>query len=214
MTGFGAKDEQKRVRGLVADRIECPPELTRALSAALGERLQYVVVSDLDTGVEAVRYLSEGRRGRATLIPTVPSGERGPMAEASTEPGVVGRLFDLVRVSDEDRALAEHLLGDVLVVEDLEHARALHDRGQGRSLLVTRDGQVLGADGSLAGGDGEDAGAHLLASSARSASCARGRQAQQAMAARRRTHATLTRSRSAKRRSSLRAAMPRARAKL
>jgi chromosome segregation protein len=162
MTGFGAKDEQKRVRGLVADRFECPPELTRALSAALGERLQYVVVSDLDAGVEAVRYLSEGRRGRATLIPSVPSGERGALAETSTEPGVVGRLFDLVRVAEEDRALAEHLLGDVLVVEDLEHARALHDRGQGRNLLVTRDGQVLGADGSLAGGDGEDAGAHLL----------------------------------------------------
>jgi chromosome segregation protein len=164
MTGFGAKDEQKRVRGLVADRIECPPELTRALSAALGERLQYVVVSDLDTGVEAVRYLSEGRRGRATLIPTVPSGERGLLAISLSamngESGVIGRLFDLVRVSEEDRALAEHLLGDVLVVEDLEQARALHDRGQGKNLLVTRDGQVLGPDGSLAGGDGEDAGAH------------------------------------------------------
>jgi chromosome segregation protein len=166
MTGFSAKDEQKRVRGLVADRIECPPDLTRALSAALGERLQYVVVNDLDTGVDAVRYLSEGRRGRATLIPNVPSGERatfaGFSAEALAEAGVVGRLFDLVRVAEEDRALAEHLLGDVLVVSDLEQARALHDRGQGKSLLVTRDGQVLGPDGTLAGGDGEDAGAHLL----------------------------------------------------
>ncbi len=168
MTGFSAKDDQKRVRGLVADRIECPPDLTRALSAALGERLQYVVVDDLDTGVDAVRYLSEGRRGRATLIPSVPTGDRAPLrgesaeAEMIAEAGVVGRLFDLVRVAPEDRVLAEHLLGDVLVVDDLEHARARHDRGQGRNLLVTRDGHVLGSDGTLAGGDGEDVGAHLL----------------------------------------------------
>jgi chromosome segregation protein len=165
MTGFtkGAQGGKSRVHGLVADRLECPPQLTRALAAALGEKLQYVVVDDLSTGVDAVRYLSEGKRGRATLIPNVPSGEREASANAlPDEPGVFGRLLDLVQVQAADRALAEHLLGDVLVVENLERARALHERGQGRHLLVTRDGHVLGQSGVLSGGDGEDAGAHLL----------------------------------------------------
>ncbi len=164
MTGFSGAGagERTRVHGLVADRFECPPELTRALAAALGEKLQYVVVDDLATGVDAVRYLSEGRRGRATLIPSVPSGERATRDALPADAGVVGPLLELVEVAAQDRALAEHLLGDVMVVESLEAARAIHELGQGAHVLVTRDGQLLSADGTLSGGDGEDVGAHLL----------------------------------------------------
>ncbi|MGD8861292.1 MAG: chromosome segregation protein SMC [Myxococcales bacterium] len=162
MTGFTGSETGSRVHGLVADRFECASDLTHALAAALGERLQYVVVDDLETGVEAVRYLTEGKRGRATLIPSVPSGEHAADIAAPTGEGVVGRLLDLVQVHDGDRVLARHLLGDVVVVETLEQARRLHEQGQGKHLLVTRDGQVLGPDGTLSGGDGEDAGAHLI----------------------------------------------------
>jgi chromosome segregation protein len=172
MTGFSAQrsGEQKGVHGLVADRFECPPDLTRALAAALGGKLQYVVVDDLATGVDAVRYLSEGKRGRATLIPNVPSATAGERAAQSAErpsgEGVVGALLELISAQEQDRALAEHLLGDVIVVDSLEVARAIHESSQATGgasyMLVTRDGQVLAPDGSLSGGDGEDAGAHLI----------------------------------------------------
>jgi chromosome segregation protein len=161
MTGFGGRDAE-RVQGLVADRFECSPDLTQALAAALGERLQYVVVQDVNTGVDAVRYLSAGKHGRATLIPRVPTAVRRPDGEIPAGPGVVGRLMDLVQVRSDDDALARHLLGDVLVVEDLDVARRIHEAGQGDLLLVTRDGQLLASDGRLSGGEGEDAGAHLL----------------------------------------------------
>lgn len=150
------------VQGLLADRFDCPPELTRSLSAALGEKLQYVVVDDLSAGVDAVRYLSEGKRGRATLMPSVPRVTTAQQIDTPVGDGVVGALCDLVRVSDSDRVLAEHMLGDVLVVEDLDTARRLHEAGNDFRVLVTTDGQVLSADGSLSGGDGEDAGAHLI----------------------------------------------------
>ncbi|HEY2736069.1 MAG TPA: chromosome segregation protein SMC, partial [Polyangiales bacterium] len=127
--------------------------------------MQYVVVDDLTTGVDAVRYLSEGKRGRATLIPSVPrfesrlypSGESTPQSE-----GVIGSLLSLVRTNESDARLAEHMLGDVLVVETLEVARDLHEQGNALGMLVTRDGQVIYADGRLSGGDGEDSGAHLI----------------------------------------------------
>ncbi|HKU41527.1 MAG TPA: chromosome segregation protein SMC [Polyangiales bacterium] len=167
MTQYGREHGASKVQGLVADRFECPPELTKALAAALGERLQYVVVDDLTTGVDAVRYLSEGKRGRATLIPSVPLvGEHEQQLRAAQtaieQPGVIGPLLGLVRTSSEDRVLSEHMLGDVLVVESLDVARELHDRALGYGMLVTRDGQVLYADGRLSGGDGDDAGAHLI----------------------------------------------------
>ena len=171
MTQYGkASTGPSKVHGLLADRFECPPDLTKALAAALGERLQYVVVDDLTTGVDAVRYLSEGKRGRATLIPSVPRRREGADVGAELEavsswpdgPGVVGPLLRLLRTAESDRVLAEHMLGDVLVVDSLDVARELHEQGKAPGMLVTRDGQVIYRDGRLSGGDGEDAGAHLI----------------------------------------------------
>jgi chromosome segregation protein len=164
MTQYGGSHAPK-VHGLLADRFECAPELTKALAAALGERLQYVVVDDLTTGVDAVRYLSEGKRGRATLIPSVPRADaREPLPAAAWPegPGIVGPLLGLLRTAPNDQHLATHMLGDVLVVDSLEIARELHEQGRAPGMLVTRDGQVIYTDGRLSGGDGEDAGAHLI----------------------------------------------------
>ena len=165
MTQYGRSEGPSKVHGLLADRFECAPELTKALAAALGERLQYVVVDDLTTGVDAVRYLSEGKRGRATLIPSVPRADArasAPVQSWPEGPGILGPLLGLVRTAPSDQHLAEHMLGDVLVVESLEIARELHEQGRAPGMLVTRDGQVIYTDGRLSGGDGEDAGAHLI----------------------------------------------------
>jgi len=165
MTQYGRSEGPSKVHGLLADRFECAPELTKALAAALGERLQYVVVDDLTTGVDAVRYLSEGKRGRATLIPSVPRADArssAPVLAWPEGPGILGPLLGLVRTAPSDQHLAEHMLGDVLVVESLEIARELHEQGRAPGMLVTRDGQVIYTDGRLSGGDGEDAGAHLI----------------------------------------------------
>ncbi len=147
--------------GLVADRFDCAPENTRALAAALGDKLQYVLVEDLTVGIDAISYLAAEKRGRATLMPRVPrtAGRIASIPEGAS--GCVGRLRDLVQVVEADATLADHLLGDILVVEDIAAARALFDAGCGAT-LVTRQGEVLGADGRLSGGEGEDAGEHLI----------------------------------------------------
>jgi chromosome segregation protein len=121
-----------------------------------------VVVDCLDTSVEAIRYLHEGKRGRATLIPRVPICDLPERKDNPTDAGVVGYLIDLIKVTDEDRQLAEHMLGDVLVVENLDVARERHARAIDTGPIVTRAGEVLSSDGALCGGDGEDTGAHLI----------------------------------------------------
>jgi len=154
------KDEQGGPLGLVADRFDCAPEYTRALAAALGDKLQYVLVEDLAVGVDAIGYLATEKRGRATLMPRTPRGEAtGALVHDGA--GVIGRLRDLVQIATGDEALADHLLGNVLVVEDLAAARVIFDAGCAAT-LVTRNGEVLGPDGRLSGGEGEDAGEHLL----------------------------------------------------
>lgn len=157
-------DAQRRegVLGFVADRLECPAEFTQALAGALGDRLQHVVVDDLDAGLRALAWLREDERGRATVVPRSPRRIVRPAPPVPSVDGVVGLLADLVRYAPEDVALARHVLGDVLVVEGLEVAREVHRRGLFDGTVVTREGDVLAPDGTLTGGAGDDAAAHML----------------------------------------------------
>ena len=164
MTRFGATDEeraQKGVLGLVADRIECPEAYTEALAGALGERLQHVVVSDVDAGLRVLEFLEQGDRGRATAVPRSPRRVVGPLGALPEDEGIVGWLADLVRSADE--GLVRHLLEGVLGGRDLAAAKRLYEAGVSASTFVTERGEVLGTGGALTGGRGEQVGAHMIA---------------------------------------------------
>jgi chromosome segregation protein len=165
---MGTKDEC--IVGLVADRIEAPATYTVPLAALLGPRLQDVVVTDIERGLGLLQTLATGKKGRASILSRAPRAvPRAPLPalwDASGQPiveaqGLVARLLDQLRVSEEDRALAESLVGDTLVVEDAGAALRVRELAQGVT-LVTMDGTVFHADGRISGGQGEDMAAHML----------------------------------------------------
>ncbi len=156
---LGTKDEN--LCGLVADRIEAPHELTGAVAGLLGSHLSDVVVKDMDRGVELLEELAQGKRGRAVIIPQSPRFVAGAHAVLPQIEGILGRLVDHVRYAPEDEGLAHALLGNAVVVEDVEAAarvrEVLHD-----APIVTKSGTVFFPDGRVAGGTGEEVGAGML----------------------------------------------------
>jgi chromosome segregation protein len=146
------------IEGLVADRLEAPAELTHALAGLLGSRLQDVVVSDVARGVTLLEQMADGKKGRATIAPLRPRYVAG--AHAALPPGVV-RLVDELRYDPSDEALVQSLVGDAVVVETLEQARALRETVC-TAAIVTRAGTVLHADGRVSGGQGEELAAGML----------------------------------------------------
>jgi chromosome segregation protein len=147
--------------GLVADRIECAPEHTRALGAALGGALEYLLVDDTDAALRAAGYLAREEKGRATFLPRSPSGAPRVVPPFPGGAGIIGPLLTLVSHSHADSDWARYLLYDVLVVDTLSTAARLHREGfQGK--LVTLDGQALLADGAVVGGAKDESAAHLL----------------------------------------------------
>jgi chromosome segregation protein len=154
-------DASLGVLGMLADRLDCPSQYTQALAGALGDRLQYVVVADEEAGERAVSWLREQKKGRATTIPQRPAARTLPVFQSGGD-GVVGRLSELVRFSEDDRVMVENVLGDIVVVEDVAAGRRLRASQGAIFTLVTPQGEVLGADGRHTGGSGEDAGAHML----------------------------------------------------
>ncbi len=162
MTSYASGDSSRSgLVGLVADRLECAHEHTRALGAALGGALEYLLVHDTDAALRAADYLAREQKGRATFLPRVPSGRARVVPLFPTGEGVIGPLSSLVRFAREDEAWVRYLLFDILVVESLSTAARLHKDGfEGK--LVTLDGQALLSDGAVVGGAKDESAAHLL----------------------------------------------------
>ncbi|MFH2098872.1 MAG: chromosome segregation protein SMC [Pseudomonadota bacterium] len=124
------------IHGLVADMVQPLPGWEAAVEAALGEALQYVIVSGPEAAAQAVDHLAGAGLGRAGFIPLswVPK-----KAEPDHAPGGSGILEQLtVKEGYED--LVRSLLAHVEVAETGPEALARKNGGN-RTTVVTRDGQ-------------------------------------------------------------------------
>ncbi len=143
------------VCGVVADFIEAPEEIEKALTAVLGERLQYVIVQGHQEGVEAVEYLKRESAGRGGFIPRRFERRNGAAPATASGPEVIAPLLGLVEVKDGYRDVADYLLGDVTVVKDLESGLGLWRANGFSHSLVTLDGEVIDPMGVVTGGSAE-----------------------------------------------------------
>ncbi|HWP56764.1 MAG TPA: chromosome segregation protein SMC [Candidatus Acidoferrales bacterium] len=149
------------VCGLVAEVIESSADYEKALSAVLGDRLQYVIVQSHDEGMQAIDYLKREAAGRGSFIPrSVSRWERRALPLG--EPEVVAPLLEKVSVKEGYEEVAEFLLGDVVVVQDLKAGLELWRRNGFVNTLVTPDGEVIDPVGIVSGGSAHNLEGNLL----------------------------------------------------
>ena len=115
------------VIGTLGELIEVPAELERAIEAALGGRVQDIVVQRWQDAEAAVAFLKRSQAGRATFLPldTLRPGRPSDVPRAA---GVLGLASELVRFDAAIRPAVELALNHTLVVEDLPTARRLLGR--------------------------------------------------------------------------------------
>jgi chromosome segregation protein len=147
------------VRGLLAEMISADVENAAIVEAALGPRLQSLIVDKLDD-LHAQRELLTTLSGRVTfscLDQTAP-----PRYDAADTLVNLPRVLDLVSFDPAMGSLMWKLLGRTVVVHDLAAARRHRRRLATGYRFVTRDGQVLEADGRVIAGPPSEAGAGLI----------------------------------------------------
>jgi chromosome segregation protein len=140
------------VLGVVADVIDVPQQFERAVAAALGDRLQYVIVRQEDDGLGAVDTLRDTDSGRGSFIPLSPRKVLMNGNGAASLNGITRRLLEVVQVNDAYRNVAESLLGEVVLVPDLRAGLALWRKNGVHVTMVTPDGDVIDATGVITGG--------------------------------------------------------------
>ncbi|TFG93783.1 MAG: chromosome segregation protein SMC [Syntrophobacterales bacterium] len=154
----GALEED--IHGLVADHIEVPKQYEAAIEAALGDKLQYVIVKSQRNGMGAIDYLKKSSSGRGSFVP-LNTGTKPHPARQDCPDGVC-RLCDLVRATDEAfSGVIHHLLEGILLVPDLATAVHLSEGGGPGETYVTPEGDILRSDGVLTGGSENGGGSSL-----------------------------------------------------
>ena len=152
--------EYKHIHGLVADVIETSAQYEKAVEAVLGERLQYVIVESHQEGVEAVEYLKTQAKGRGSFVPLKDARVKEQRAEESNAYPNTQELISQVKVRDDYQPIARYLLGDVLLVNNLNDAIALWKSNGLDKTFVTLDGEMVDPQGVITGGysNGSDGG--------------------------------------------------------
>ncbi len=144
------------VQGLVADFLDVPRRLEVAVEAGLGARLQWVLVSSEEDVQRCVEYLQENNLGQATVIAVnVPSpgfATQITTRVGRTIRGVHGTLDSLLKYPRKLGRVLDYLLGDVLVIDDLEVATRLRPMLTGPVKMVTLTGEVVGPLGQVSAG--------------------------------------------------------------
>ena len=144
-----ASDPDIEVLGSVSQLLEVPEAWESATAAALGQRVQGIVLRRAEHLGGALQLAQQVARGQIVLIGLEP-GAALPRPRAE---GIGGSLASDLVTSPNAPGLAETLLGDTVFAEDLDSARRLlAEHGQQYRRAATRDGCALAAGGILSAG--------------------------------------------------------------
>ncbi len=155
------EDRLDGIRGMIADFIETAPEYEMALESALGDRLQCVVVEEQQAGLQAVEYLKTQTLGRGSFIPLHLRGKR--QADQAVETPAVS-LMDVIKTREGYEEITEHLLGDVVLVPDLQDGINLWKKNGSYNRIVTQEGDLIDPHGIISGGRANGSGGTILKS--------------------------------------------------
>ena len=133
-----------------SDVIRVDPKFEKAIEAALGDKLLGVVVKTPGDAVDAIRVLMNSEAGRGVALPAETGAQPGAVVPLGE--GVLGAAADFVRCDMGYRPLVQSLLGNVVVVEDIDAAQAAWCNGPQGVVCVTLDGEIIHAIGVVEGG--------------------------------------------------------------
>ena len=133
------------VLGTVADVFSVEDKYRDALENGLGELSHCLISKDKKTGLQTLEKATEANAGDLTIIPFKEAIELkvklGPLPKTSN---IIARASEIVNTSKRLRPLADYILGDLIIVEDIQ--QAAKDKKLEGWRLVDLKGSYTGKD--------------------------------------------------------------------
>ncbi len=149
------------IEGVLASFIQADDTAARAIEAALGAKLQTVLVSDSTIAETLIQRLTEKKLGQAAILPKnlIPASS-GTQIETLPQ-GATAWALDKVKSEPQVAAIIEQLLEKTLIVPDLSTALRLRT-DYSTLTFVTLAGEMLSPEGTIQGGAASGASTSLL----------------------------------------------------
>ena len=159
-------DQFQGVCGVVAELVTTDTQYEVAIEVALGSAIQNVITETAEDAQKGIAFLKQYRAGRVTFLPLdILRGRRFDGEALLDEPGVIGVAEELIDYDSKYEIAMRHLLGNTLVIEDLDSAIALTRQFRLSARLVTLDGEVINTSGAITGGQTSQKQSGLLSRS-------------------------------------------------
>ena len=144
------------VHNIVGNLIKVEDKYALAINTALLSSINYLVVDTTSTAKSLINYLKENNLGRTTFYPLEVIKPR------NIEPTIISLLKNLEGYIDVASSLVKYdqiydniiknLLGNVIIVDNIENATNISKYINNSHKIVTLDSQVINVGGSLTGG--------------------------------------------------------------
>jgi len=151
----------QHIRQPLANYLEVDARYADAIEAALGRRLQAVIVSDVEIAEKVVNSLRDGNIGQASIIAESHLSESLLTNPGRAPLGAIGWAIDEVRCRPEVQPLLARLLSHVLLTEDLNTALRLREK-EPSFAIATLTGEFITREGIIHGGRTGDESVSVL----------------------------------------------------
>ncbi|MFH1448622.1 MAG: chromosome segregation protein SMC [Candidatus Micrarchaeota archaeon] len=135
------------IHGTVSELCTFKPEHAVAIEASAGQRMNYIVVENVDVAARAIARLKRLKVGRCTFIPLDRKSGGGISVDAKVS-GSMGPLIDVVSFKSRYRNAFTYVFGGTLLVKDVNSAK----KATGKVRMVTLEGDLFELSGIITGG--------------------------------------------------------------
>lgn len=142
---------KKGVHGVIANLINVPKEYEVAIEMCLGSIMQNVVTDTEEDAKRLVEHLRKYNLGRASFLP-ISSVKGKKIDKLKAEKGVIGIAADLVKFDKKYEQIVCSLLGQTVIVDNMDNAILIAKKNSYGFRIVTLEGDVLNSSGSISGG--------------------------------------------------------------
>lgn len=146
----------KGIHNIVGKIIDTEVNYKDALNVALGYSVNVIVVDDEEAAKNAINYLKENRLGRCTFYPLniikPKYVDDNTLNICKTHKGFIDTLDNLINYDKKYSNIIKNLVGNILVVDNINTMNELGKHIKYSYRIVTLDGEILHTGGSVTGG--------------------------------------------------------------
>ncbi|MEW6095828.1 MAG: chromosome segregation protein SMC, partial [bacterium] len=162
-TIFTSRNILPEVLGVVVDLIDFDLKYEKAIEVSLGENLQAVITKTATQAEQIITFLKGEKAQRVTFIPLANIKSFPPLQKSFNMDDVIGWALDLINYDEKFQPALQYLLGNVLIVKDLNSAaKIIKNYSEDFIRIATLDGELIDSNGIIQGGLPKIAGTNLI----------------------------------------------------